>query len=127
MVDPFFSWLESYLRDRKQQVLINGNISDKFDVHSGVPQGGYLFPLLFLIYFNDIRFSLNHSQYSLFSDDLKVNCMNKDRNDYIQLQNDFGKFNNKCKINGLSLNTEKCFQITFIRYKYPTLFEYSIN
>jgi hypothetical protein len=60
MVDPLYSWLESYLRDRKQQVIINGNISHKFEVHLGVPQGGHLSPLLFLIFFNDIRFSFNH-------------------------------------------------------------------
>lgn len=58
MVDSLCSWFESYLHDRKQQVRIWRNISIKFDTHS---DGGHLSPLLFLIFFNDIRF--NHYFY----------------------------------------------------------------
>jgi hypothetical protein len=43
MVDSLCSWFESYLRDRKQQVIINGNISDKFEVHRVVIYPHYYF------------------------------------------------------------------------------------
>jgi len=39
--DPLFIYwfISSYLVDRSQQVIINGFLSDKFPVSSGVPQG----------------------------------------------------------------------------------------
>ena len=40
-------WFHSYLSNRKQGILINGNYSSDFDLPQGVPQGSYLGPLLF--------------------------------------------------------------------------------
>ena len=39
-----------FLRNRKQRVLLSGQVSDWPDVRAGVPQGSTLGPLLFLIY-----------------------------------------------------------------------------
>ena len=50
----FLSWLHSYLQDHTEQVIINGSLSSKSQVTSGVPQGSILRPLLFIIYINDI-------------------------------------------------------------------------
>ena len=38
------SWIESFLRDRKQHVLVEGAKSDEAEVTSGVPQGTVLAP-----------------------------------------------------------------------------------
>ena len=42
-------WVEDYLNDRNQKVLINGKSSSQKPVSAGVPQGTVLGPLLFLI------------------------------------------------------------------------------
>ena len=47
--DPILSWIENYLADRKQKVIIHGKSSEWKDVTSGIPQGSVLGPLLFVI------------------------------------------------------------------------------
>jgi hypothetical protein len=44
------SWVESYLTDRYQQVIINGSMSNLNELKCGVPQGSVLGPLLFVRY-----------------------------------------------------------------------------
>ena len=47
---PTYNWIRSFLKDRNQQVVIDGATSDKVQVVSGVPQGTVLGPLLFLMF-----------------------------------------------------------------------------
>ena len=43
-------WIEKWLTEHKQQVLLDGESSDYVPVSSGVPQGTMLGSLMFLIY-----------------------------------------------------------------------------
>ena len=47
-------WIESYLKDRKQTVCIEGKLSKVLSVTTGVPQGSILGPLLYTIFTNEL-------------------------------------------------------------------------
>jgi hypothetical protein len=108
---PVLSWLSSYLTDRFQIVKINNKMSDKFNALSGVPQGGHLSPLLFLIFINDIFPIFKFSQFLLFADNLKLYMNIHSVNDINHLRSDLDRLAHWCSINGLNLNNFKC---TFI-------------
>ncbi len=73
-------WLEDYLRDRKQQVLLQNSESHIGMLKSGVPQGSVLGPLLFLLYINDIADEIK-SLVRLFADDSSLISSAKNIND----------------------------------------------
>ncbi len=64
-------WIESYLSNRKQRVVINGTKSNILQLHGGVPQGSVIGPLLFLIYINDLCDGLSGESF-LFADDSSI-------------------------------------------------------
>ena len=71
--------IKSFLRNRCQRVVLNGQSSSWLSIRAGVPQGSVLVPLFFLIYINDLPEGLN-SEVKLFADDTSlfsiVNCIN---------------------------------------------------
>ena len=57
--DDVLCWVKSYLTNRCQAVWIDHALSDALPCKVGVPQGSNLGPLLFLIFYNDLPFSLD--------------------------------------------------------------------
>ena len=47
-------WLQNYLTNRKQYVVIDDHFSGLLDMTCGVPQGSVLGPIMFIIYMNDM-------------------------------------------------------------------------
>ena len=80
-------WIEDFLKNRTQKVLVRGVESPAADVTSGVPQGSVLGPLLFLVYINDIALEVS-SEISLFADDALLYKNIKTLQHVRELQND---------------------------------------
>lgn len=120
-------WLESFLVGRVQWVKINGSISRPIIVTSGVPQGSHCGPLLFNLFVNDISCVFLHSKFLLYADDLKFYRAIRTSQDCLLLQEDLDRLVNWCSNNGLSLNTGKCFSISFYRIKKPSDFVYCVG
>ena len=81
-------WIESFLKNRTQRVVVNGLLSDPCPVISGVPQGSVLGPLLFLILLSDIDEKIVSSFLSSFADDTRVSRGVADVADASALQRD---------------------------------------
>ena len=65
------NWLQNYLFDRHQSIIIDGKESNSLPVTSGVLQGSILGPLFFVLYINDLP-NVCNSKVSLYADDAKV-------------------------------------------------------
>ena len=68
-----FKLIKSFLNNRYQRVVLNGQSSVWKLVTAGVPQGSVLGPLFFLIYVNDLPLRLT-TNVKLFADDTSLFC-----------------------------------------------------
>ena len=70
--ERLISWIESFLAERHQQVVINRESSYSAKVRSGVPQGSVLGPLLFILFINDMESCVKHFTIRFFADDTRI-------------------------------------------------------
>ena len=80
-------WIESFLHQRQQRVVCEGEMSSWAPVTSGVPQGSVIGPILFLVYINDLPAKLQ-SKVRLFADDTIVYMAVTNETDAAILQKD---------------------------------------
>lgn len=100
-------WIENWLKNRKQRVVINGEISEFIDVTSGVPQGSVLGPLLFIIYVNDIHVNVQ-TNIALFADDTKIGGKSNTPENRFLIQNDLEKIYEWSILWEMKFNLNKC-------------------
>ena len=81
------NYIQSFLIDRTQTVVLDVESSEEAKVTSGVPQGSVLGPLLFLLYINDLPENIQ-SQVRLFADDTAVYLTVTNMQDSQVLQSD---------------------------------------
>ena len=101
-------WISSFLRQRKQSVLLEGILSKETDVVSGVPQGTVLGPLLFLTFMNDLPDVIQHSSTKLFVDDCLLFRKVDNIRDSKLLQQELSALENWEQLWLMDFNPSKC-------------------
>ena len=101
-------WIVSYLSDRSQYVVLNGERSPTHTVMSGVPQGSVLGPLLFLIYINDsvLQPLSVGSAMNLYADGTLLYRVITSPDDYVKLQHDITTIASWVDQNNLTLTAK---------------------
>ena len=101
-------WFRSYLTNGKQCCKVNGQLSDLESITTGVPHGSCLGSLLFIIYVNDLHFSLRHSDVNMYADDTSLSFSAKSIHSINECVNeDLGYLKSWLNANKLSLNVTK--------------------
>lgn len=111
----FFS---NYLCNRRQRVVINGNLSNVLNISKGVPQGSVLGPLLFAVYTADFSKYLQYSDSHQYADDFQMYfnfLLNDTAVEYIN--HDLLIISRVSKAHGLILNNAKTKLLVFGKHK----------
>ena len=102
-------WIKSWLRDRQQKTVLNGESSQWSNILSGVVQGSVLGPLLFLIFINDLDAAAPLLNYiNKFADDTKVGHRIASVEDRDILQASINLLHDWSVKWGMSFNVSKC-------------------
>ena len=101
------SWIQAFLGNRSQTVVIEGEESGSVPLSSGVPQGSVLGPILFLVFINDLPEKLS-TQVRLFADDTAVYLTIGGLDDGTVLQNDLDKLSLWESQWDMEFNPSKC-------------------
>ena len=101
------SWLEDFLSDRYQSVIIEGFQSSTTKVTLGVPQGSVLAPLLFLCFINDLPVNIKN-KINLYADDVLLYSTINSLDDCYQLQADLNTLEQWANRWRMVFNPSKC-------------------
>ena len=127
MGNSLINWIEQWLTDRRQRVVVDGEVSSWKSVLTGVPQGSVLRPILFLVYINDLEEGVT-GKILKFADDTKLFRKVKEIGDKQNLQDDIDKLVKWSDKWQMSLHFGKCKCLhtgsinTGMNYKWEELF-----
>ena len=108
------NWFSSYLKNRTQFVTFNGFNSELKEIKCGVPQGPILGPLLFLIYINDLHYSIKFCKVHHFADDTNLKNFNSSiKVINKQVNKDSKTLSNWLNVNKICLNVSKTEVVLF--------------
>ena len=119
------SWIQSYLTDRRQRVVLDGQCSDWIPVKSGVPEGSVCGPLLFICFTADLP-ALIQTNCIMYADDIKLYHRINSHSDTHALQADLDRLSTWSATWRLKLNPAKCHTISFSLRKTPVLATYTL-
>lgn len=121
---------KSYLSDRTQRIAVSSTINNittetlsaSCKVTSGVPQGSILGPLLFLVFVNDLRYSMDTNSFYQFADDTSCIIYNTSISELSgklsQVAENMLKW---CSANNLVLNVGKTGLVSFKHFNNKSL------
>ena len=123
---PLLTWMENFLTQRSQRVVIDGKSSDWSPVTSGVPQGTVLGPLLFLAFINDLPSGIS-SKIRLFADDCLLYRTINNSEDTSLLQQDLDRLHQWTIKWQMQFNTDKCHSMKFSLRRNSTTTKYHLG
>ena len=130
-IDKFLlNWITSYLTERDQRVVVNGDESSNLPVLSGVPQGSVLGPLLFIIYVDGVSSVISDKASAiLYADDMTLYRPIYTPHDYELLQRDINAISRWISDLCMQFNVQKCKYMVFSRKRsiVPSLCGLSID
>ncbi|XP_032223431.2 uncharacterized protein LOC116604739 [Nematostella vectensis] len=119
-------WIEAFLNNRNQFVVVDGSHSSQVPVTSGVPQGTVLGPTLFLVFINDIVDQCS-SVTCLFADDTVVYRSIRSPADHVSLQHDLCNLEAWARTWQMEFNASKCQLLLITLKRNSSLFNYSLD
>ena len=112
--------MQSYLADRYQYVAINNEMSNFLPIHTGVPQGSILGPLLFIIYINDFCKASDLFHSIIYADDVTLTTtltgarlIDVEKSVDANINHELENIGNWLKLNKLSINCTKTKAMAF--------------
>ena len=90
MGNIIINWIKQWLTDRRQMVVMGGEVSSWKLGLSGVPQGSVVEPILFVVYINDLEEGVT-CRILTFADDTKLFRKAKEIGDKHKIQDDIDK------------------------------------
>ena len=118
-------WIYSFLTNRTQRTIVDGNISKPIITNTGTPQGCCLSPLLFSIYTNRITSDLSNITVIKYADDTcLIGCISN-QSDLSAYLDEISRISKQCCDLNLLLNASKTQEMMFstqlVRPITPTL------
>ena len=100
-------WIKSWLKQRRQRVVLHDKASEWEAVLSGVPHGSVLGPVLFIIYIDDIDNEIS-SMLLKFADDTKLIKEVGSDASFRRMQTDLDNLFEWVNKGSMAFNIEKC-------------------
>ena len=123
---PTLKWIQAFLSDRTQTVVLENEKSNIVPVTSGVLQGSVLGPILFLIYINDLPDSIK-SKVPLFAEDTAIYLAVSSLQDAQILQQDLDHLNKWELEWDMECNSGKCVVLHVTRSRTPIPSQYLLH